>query len=679
MREDFGSDRIPIWRAGAAATAGVLLCLGMLNIHAQRERARERVFRVGFDGAPPLSEIGPNGEAQGLAVSLLREAAKMRGIRLEWVPLGGITPDEALTKGSVDIWPAVGITERRRQMYHLTEPWLSNTFALVSRKERSAVEPSELVGKEVAFTGFPVAARMAGAHLPNVRLQKTSYRAEVLERVCDQTVDAGFEEASFLNMLLLDRPAACSGVALRVQLVHGATFPVGIAARFDAAEAADELRSGLDDLAATGVMPAALDRWASFSSSETRSIFELRASQERRGYLQAGLIASLATMVLLGWQVFRANRAATKARKANGAKSEFLANISHEIRTPMNGIMGMLDVALEGPIGEEKRADLQIARDSSAALLAVLTDALDLSKIEAGRMELVETVFDPAACVSGVMRLFQGAAREKGLDFVLACAADLPKSLMGDEIRLRQVLTNLVSNAVKFTERGGIRVEVVSEALPTAAVRLRITVKDTGQGIPSEHQRYLFQKFMQVDGSTHRRHGGTGLGLAVSKAMVELMGGTITFGSVPGEGSWFRVEIPMQVAEASPATQTVRVTKSGGKVLIVEDNRVNQIVIKKLVQDLGYVADVAENGAVAVECSKSTRYVAILMDCHMPVMDGFEATEAIRTGGHSNWEVPIIAVTACAMQGDRERCFAVGMNGYLTKPVSKAELQKQLP
>jgi two-component system, sensor histidine kinase len=214
---------------------------------------------------------------------------------------------------------------------------------------------------------------------------------------------------------------------------------------------------------------------------------------------------------------------------------------------------------------------------------------------------------------------------------------------------------------------------------------LEITVRDTGLGVPASHHTQLFEKFMQVDSSTHRRHGGTGLGLSIVKKSVDLMGGTITFGSVLGEGSWFRVMVPVRLPgseDPSRDEELVQVPdmahKPAGKVLIAEDNRVNQIVIRKLVHDLGYASDVAENGAIAVERFKSTAYVAILMDCHMPVMDGFEATAAIRTSGHPNPQIPIIAVTACAMQGDKERCLAAGMTGYLTKPVSKAELSRQL-
>ncbi len=664
------------------------VCIAAVALSIPKSRSRRahggQIFRVAYDGSPPLSEIGPNGEPGGLAVALLNEAANRRGIRLQWVLVQGTSPDTALTKDIVDIWPAVAPSPEREKRYHLTKPWMAASFALVSRKRSAVNSPADITGKEVAITGFPVAKSVARQHLPYAILQTGTSRSDVLRSVCRGSVAAGFDEASYLSMLLLDRPAECFGVPLHVQLVHGATSPVSIAARRNARIAADELRSALDDMAADGTMTAALDRWASFSANETRSIFELRNSQKRRTYLQWGLAGSLIALTLLAWQVLRAQRAASQARRANGAKSEFLANMSHEIRTPMNGILGMLDLVLDGPITEQQRDDIRIARDSSAALLAILKDVLDLSKIEAKRMKVFETPFDPHACLTGVVRLFEGVARDKGLKLEMLCS-DVPKCVRGDEIRLRQVVTNLISNALKFTDAGGVVVELSAEASSAGTALLRIKVRDTGIGIPIGKQKHLFCKFSQVDSSPSRRHGGTGLGLSIAKSLVDLMQGSLTFSSVAGQGSCFRVEIPFKVAspEEQAALESVARTsckRSGpiGRILVAEDNRINQLVISRSLERLGYAVDIAENGEIAIERCRNNTYAAILMDCQMPVMDGYEATAAIRKGGLVDRSAPIIAVTAHAMRGDEERCLEAGMTNYITKPVSKADLIRVL-
>ncbi len=672
---------------GAAIAVAVLATatgIGWQRLRASRT-PRDRVYKVGFDGAPPLSEIGPRGEPVGLAVALIQEAANRSDITLQWIALPGVPPEVALQNGSVDIWPAVAYSENRLKVVHLTRPWLAASFALVSKKETAVVHPADVAGKAVAFTGYQVATKIASQYLPYSVLTKGQLRSDVLRSVCTGRVAAGFDESSYLNMLLLDRPAECAGVALSVQIVDGATSPVSIAARRDAAGAADEIRSVLDDLAADGTMTRALNRWASFSANETRSIFELREAQDRRFRLQWGLAVSMIALVVLAWQFSRARRAMRQAGRANEAKSEFLANMSHEIRTPMNGVLGMLDVVLDAPISEKQRGDLCVARDSAASLLAILTDILDVSKIEAGQMKLLEAPFGPVECISSVVRLFESIAREKGvsLEFESSIVPDL---VVGDEFRFRQILTNLVSNALKFTDRGGVTLLLSAEQVFLENIKLRITVTDTGIGIPVEQQSHLFSKFMQVDSSTRRRFGGTGLGLSIAKSLVDLMRGTISLSSAAGQGASFRVELPFKLPsgeERRPVkvpreVSTANQPTIGLRVLLAEDNRVNQLVISRSLESLGYAVDIAENGEIAVERCKQTTYAAILMDCQMPIMDGYEASAAIRKGGSSNRSVPIIAVTAHALRGDEARCLAAGMTDYISKPISKASLLRAM-
>ncbi len=387
--------------------------------------------------------------------------------------------------------------------------------------------------------------------------------------------------------------------------------------------------------------------------------------------------------------------AAESAGAAARAKSIFLANMSHEVRTPLNAILGMTELALSATDRSAQEEHLRVVREAANTLLAMVDDLLDVARLDAGHVTLEATGFDLRGAVAEAVDPFVGRARGKGLRFSIAVDPGVPDRVTGDVRRLRQILGNLVANAVKFTERGSIDVRVTpGPAEDGAACRLAFTVRDTGIGITEDMQDLLFQAFSQVDGSATRTHGGTGLGLALCNRLASLMGGTLRVESEPGRGSTFtlaldfrrEIEAPgalrgEQVAAAGPPVLPAPSTTGGRRLrlLIAEDNPVNQRVAELILARLGHVTAVAANGAEAVTAWQDGAFDAILMDVAMPVMSGLDATTAIRRleAGASH-RIPIIALTANAMPGDRDLCFRSGMDGYLRKPIRTDELARVL-
>ena len=378
-------------------------------------------------------------------------------------------------------------------------------------------------------------------------------------------------------------------------------------------------------------------------------------------------------------------KAKDEAEAANIAKSRFLANVSHEIRTPMNGIVGFLEILESTGLNRKQSGYLNDVKSAAGALLALINDILDYSRAEADKIMLENIPFNLHMLIGESVSLFSPSAQKKGVRLVHSISGNVPRNVMGDPTRLRQVLNNIIGNAVKFTEIGQVSVTVDSSEYNAGNIMTIFEIADTGIGMTKDTVNKLFQAFTQADASTTRKYGGTGLGLAISKKTVDLLGGKIEVKSEPGKGTCFKISLRFEKADAPDAriqeaescsAESDKGMMCDARILLVEDIAANRKLAAILLQKMGYIVDFAENGRQAVEMCNRTAYDLLLMDCQMPIMDGYEASKAIRSASGRNSNIPIVAMTANVQESDMEKSLEAGMNDYISKPISRKKLEE---
>ncbi len=646
--------------------------------------ARDTIVVGGGDSYEPFHFIA-DGEPTGFDVDLVRAIARVVGLDIEVRLAYWREIRDGLEDGSVDVHIGLTYSSDRAEFYRFCSPYLNQQYKIFVRRDHAGIDSEEdLRGRRIivqqdgvmeeyvreqGYTDEPVTAMSAAESLRKLNEGEgdcclmTEFRGLTVAR------DLGFDEVTRVG-------------APVYQTTYGFALPPG------RENLAPYFNQGLAILKRSGEYDEIYEKWFGVLAAQGPTAGDI---VRYTGWIVVPLLVVLLMAALWSWsmrrqvvrQTAQLRQARDQAEAASEAKSRFLAAMSHELRTPLNGVLGMSEVLGTSSLDLEQREQITTIRRSASALSDIINDILEFSHIEAGQRELDRVEFSLRGVVADVLDTVSPVAWDKGLTVTSGLTPSLPDRVQGDPAAVRQVILNLMNNGVKFTTEGTVSLSMSCTTLEDDRLRISGSVVDTGVGVPLEARDSLFDAFTQVDSSSTREYGGTGLGLAICNNLVALMDGSMGYSARPTGGSEFSFSLVLEAVESPVAEDAPEPAASGGgrtsePILVVEDCPTNQRVVCMLLKKWGYRSEVVENGLEAVNAFKNGSFGAIIMDCQMPVMDGLEATEAIRELEGSSARVPIIALTAGACMSTRDRCLAVGMDDYLTKPVNAGKLEAVL-
>jgi signal transduction histidine kinase/CheY-like chemotaxis protein len=677
-------------RKGGWAVASILTLLaGVLMV--QRLRTpdlRGRTFRAGYEDVPPSEFVDQDGSARGAVIDVMQEAARRRGIHLVWVH-SNVGSEKSLSTGETELWPIFSDLPWRRSRFFVSRPYALVRYWLVVDQTGPLTSASQVKGSAVAVKYPPGMMETAARwFFPEARIERQLEDAGIFHAICSGDANAGLVAERVEQPIGEVRTGPCAGRSFRYLPIPDGYGNAGVATvrgNSDAIWAARGLREEISQMARDGTMAGVYLRWYRQTNNDALTIDLTEEAKQRDMLLSIAVGALVLILGVIYWQYRRsriawkvADEACARATDATAAKSEFLANMSHEIRTPMNAIMGMTSLLLDMDLDAESVDFVETIRTSSDSLLTIINDVLDFSKIESGKLELESLPFDLVRCAEDAVDLLSRRAAEKGLELAVDVHPSVPRWIFGDATRLRQILVNLVSNAVKFTAAGEVVLTIQPVSDGTENPWIHFAVRDTGCGIPADRLDRLFQSFSQVDASTTRNYGGTGLGLAISKRLTELMGGRIWVQSEIGTGSVFQFTIPQKAAPEEGAP-VLAVNWSRKRVLVVDDNATNRRILATQLLKWELQPASAATPDEAIDLLRQERFDLALIDFEMPEMSGVELGRRLKDLGLISGTKMILSSSSGISQ--REMLGDGGDNpfdAFLTKPTRSNQLKEVL-